>query len=141
MIFHSRNKIVELADADEKELENWIYPTNYAIRKYQFDICETAIFNNTLVCLPTGLGKTLIASVVMYNYYRWFPDGKVIFLAPTKPLVNQQIKACYEVMGIPECDTAHLEGTVLADKRNNIWDKHRVFYCTPQVLSNDIESG
>lgn len=29
--------------------------------------------HNTLVCLPTGLGKTLIAAVVMYNHYRWFP--------------------------------------------------------------------
>ena len=33
---------------------------------------------NTLVSLPTGLGKTLIAAVVMYNYYRWFPTGKVV---------------------------------------------------------------
>ena len=126
---------------DENELENWIYPTNYPIRKYQYDIVHTAIFNNTLVCLPTGLGKTLIASVVMLNYYRWFPLGKVVFMAPTKPLVTQQIKACYTVVGIPESDTAHLEGSVLADKRAELWEKHRVFFCTPQVFNNDVESG
>lgn len=40
-----------------------------------------------------GLGKTFIAAVVMYNYYRWFPLGKLIFMAPTKPLVAQQV--CY----------------------------------------------
>lgn len=39
---------------------------------------QTAIMANTLVSLPTGLGKTLIAAVVMYNYYRWFPTGKVV---------------------------------------------------------------
>jgi ERCC4-related helicase len=50
---------------------------------------------NTLVSLPTGLGKTLIAAVVMYNYYRWFPTGKVVFCAPTRPLVSQQIHAWY----------------------------------------------
>lgn len=44
-------------------------------REYQFFITEKALFNNTLVCLPTGLGKTFIAAVVMYNFYRWFPEG------------------------------------------------------------------
>ncbi len=39
---------------------------------------SAAIAQNTLVSLPTGLGKTLIAAVVMYNYYRWFPTGKVV---------------------------------------------------------------
>lgn len=27
------------------------------------------------VALPTGLGKTLIAAVVMYNFSRWFPKA------------------------------------------------------------------
>ncbi len=35
---------------------------------------EAALLANTLVCLPTGLGKTLIAAVVMYNFSRWFPQ-------------------------------------------------------------------
>lgn len=48
------------------------------LRDYQFAITKTALFMNTLVALPTGLGKTLIAAVVMYNYFRWFPEGNVI---------------------------------------------------------------
>jgi superfamily II DNA or RNA helicase len=80
-------------------METWIYPTNYEVRKYQRVICEYALLRNTLVCLPTGLGKTFIAAVVMYNYYRWFPDGKVVFMAPTKPLVNQQVEACHNIVG------------------------------------------
>ena len=59
-------------------LEQWIFPDSakYPPRPYQLQICEKALFSNTLVCLPTGLGKTLIAAVVMYNYYRWYPSGK-----------------------------------------------------------------
>ncbi len=53
-------------------------------RKYQYDIVRSCLFDNTLVSLPTGLGKTFIAAVVMYNFYRWYPAGKVVFMAPTK---------------------------------------------------------
>lgn len=88
----------------------WIYPTNYPVRQYQLQICEAALLRNTLVCLPTGLGKTFIAAVLMYNYYRWFPAGKIVFMAPTKPLVAQQIQACYGVMGIPQQHMAELTG-------------------------------
>ena len=35
---------------------------------------QTSLLTNTLVCLPTGLGKTLIAAVVMHNFCRWFPE-------------------------------------------------------------------
>lgn len=94
----------------------WIYPTNYPIRDYQFQIVEKALFMNTLVTLPTGLGKTFIAAVLMYNYYRWYPQGKVIFMAPTKPLVAQQIEACFNIMGIPESDTAQMTGNIVINQ-------------------------
>lgn len=88
----------------------WIYPTNCPVRDYQLHIARAALFCNTLVCLPTGLGKTFIAAVVMYNFYRWYPSGKVVFMAPTKPLVTQQIEACYGVMGIPQSHMAEMTG-------------------------------
>ena len=88
----------------------WIYPNNLAVRSYQYNIVQKALFTNTLVTLPTGLGKTFIAAVVMYNFYRWYPSGKVIFLAPTKPLVAQQVKACYNIMGISKEHTTEMTG-------------------------------
>jgi hypothetical protein len=45
--------------------------------------------------------------------YRWFPQGKVIFLGPTKPLVAQQIDACHQVCGIPGDDAIELTGQIL----------------------------
>lgn len=95
---------------DSSSAKVWIYPTNFPIREYQLKISEAALFQNTLVCLPTGLGKTFIAAVVMYNFYRWYPSGKIVFMAPTKPLVAQQIEACYKVMGIPQAHMAELTG-------------------------------
>lgn len=100
----------EIPGFDLEAGEMWIYPTNYPVRDYQFNISKKVLFVNTLVCLPTGLGKTFIAAVLMYNFYRWYPTGKIVFLAPTKPLVAQQIEACYNVMGIPQEHAAEMTG-------------------------------
>lgn len=120
----------------------WIYPIDdekYPQREYQVDITESAIIHNTIVSLPTGLGKTLIAAVVLYNFYRWFDKGKIIFMAPTLPLVYQQVKACYNIMGIPQKDTHILTGKMNPEKRTEIWNSKRVFFCTPQTVQKDLE--
>ncbi|KAG4080198.1 hypothetical protein HA402_008269 [Bradysia odoriphaga] len=124
---------------DNNSGDTWIYPTNYPIRKYQHDIVYNALFKNTLVCLPTGLGKTFIAAVVMYNFYRWYPQGKLIFMAPTKPLVSQQIDACYQIMGISKEDTAEITGQQKKENRLKQWKLKRVFYATPQSVVSDID--
>ncbi|NXN25240.1 FANCM protein, partial [Nycticryphes semicollaris] len=103
----------------------WIYPTNYPVRGYQVRMAHAALLANTLVCLPTGLGKTFVAAVVMYNFYRWFPSGKVLFLAPTKPLVAQQMEAW---------------GTQALSRRE-LWATKRVFFLTPQIMVNDLSRG
>ncbi|XP_077394002.1 Fanconi anemia group M protein [Festucalex cinctus] len=123
---------------DSSSATVWIYPTNYPIREYQLNISNAALFQNTLVCLPTGLGKTFIAAVVMYNFYRWYPAGKIVFMAPTKPLVAQQIEACYKVMGIPQGHMAELTGSTAAHRRQEVWRSKRVFFLTPQVMMNDL---
>ncbi|CAK6432759.1 unnamed protein product [Pipistrellus nathusii] len=119
----------------------WVYPTNCPVRDYQLHIARASLFCNTLVCLPTGLGKTFIAAVVMYNFYRWFPSGKVVFMAPTKPLVTQQIEACYRVMGIPQPHMAEMTGSTQAFTRKEIWHNRRVIFLTPQVMVNDLSRG
>lgn len=128
-------------EIDYEAAQHFVYPTNYPIREYQLTISEKALYHNTMVSLPTGLGKTLIASVVMYNFYKWFPQGKIVFMAPTKPLVAQQIKACHEIMGIPLTDTAELQGNVPPSTRKVLWRQKRVFFCTPQSMQNDLRHG
>ena len=82
----------------------------------------------------------MIAAVVMYNYYRWFPAGKVIFCAPTLPLVNQQVKAIYDIVGIPHGDIAVMTGKINAVDREFLWNEKRVFFCTPQTVQNDLKN-
>ncbi|KAJ7102172.1 hypothetical protein B0H15DRAFT_768181 [Mycena belliarum] len=123
---------------DLLEAKHWIYPLNQPKRDYQYNIVKHCLFDNTIVALPTGLGKTFIAGVIMLNYYRWFPEGKVVFVAPTKPLVAQQIDACHKTCGIPGSDAIELTGQNPKSMRARAWKEKRVFYMTPQTLNNDL---
>ncbi|CAL1215093.1 unnamed protein product [Candida parapsilosis] len=127
-------------EMDFGNLQTYIYPTNFEVRDYQYNIVRKAFYDNLLVALPTGLGKTFIASTVMLNFLRWFPSSKIIFMAPTKPLVAQQIKACCSITGISSSKVA-----ILLEKtkknREEIWNSRQVFFTTPQVVENDLASG
>lgn len=122
---------------------SYLYPTNLPLRDYQVNIVHKALFENVLCALPTGLGKTFIASTVMLNWYRWTKASKVIFMAPTRPLVAQQIEACLGITGIPESDSSVLvsDGPLTPIAREAEWGTKRVFFATPQTVYNDLKSG
>ncbi|XP_070530215.1 Fanconi anemia group M protein-like isoform X2 [Cardiocondyla obscurior] len=137
---HARiSNYLETKGFDFSTGNTWIYPDNFPVREYQYNIVKSALYHNTLICLPTGLGKTFIAAVVMYNFWRWYPFGKIIFVAPTKPLIAQQIDACYKVMGIPSADMVELTGAVTPKNREIAWLKKRIIFTTPHIFYNDLE--
>jgi ATP-dependent DNA helicase MPH1 len=122
--------------------KTWVYPTNLgAIRNYQYSIVKHGLFNNLLVALPTGLGKTFIAATIMLNFFRWTKNAKIVFVAPTKPLVAQQVDACFNIVGIPKSQTTMLTGEQVPALRAEEWREKRVFFMTPQTLENDLASG
>jgi ERCC4-related helicase len=127
---------------DREAMKTWVYPTNLGtIRDYQFNIVQRGLFNNLLVALPTGLGKTFIAATIMLNWYRWTTEAQIVFVAPTKPLVSQQVSACFGIAGIPRSATTMLTGGVTTALRAEEWKSKRVFFMTPQTLLNDLKSG
>ncbi|KAF1946301.1 P-loop containing nucleoside triphosphate hydrolase protein [Clathrospora elynae] len=127
---------------DPEAMKTWVYPTNLGtIRDYQFNIVQRGLFNNLLVALPTGLGKTFIAATIMLNWFRWTTEAQIIFVAPTKPLVAQQVEACFNIAGIPRSYTTMLTGEVQPGLRAEEWKEKRVFFMTPQTLLNDLKCG
>ncbi len=104
-------------------------------RLYQEKILATAAKNNTLVVLPTGLGKTLIA--VMLGLLR-DKRGKILFLAPTKPLVEQHAKSIEASTGITP---TILSGKIPRAKRLKMWEEARWIVATPQTVQNDLLRG
>lgn len=127
---------------NEDTLNTWWYPTNLGTtRDYQFNITQKGLFHNLLVALPTGLGKTFIAATIMLNWFRWTKDAQIIFVAPTKPLVSQQVSACLDIAGIPRSQTTMLTGGAAPGLRAQEWQSKRVFFMTPQTLTNDLKTG
>ena len=64
------------------------------LRSYQKRIAAACVRANTVVLLPTGAGKTLIAAEsIMLLWYASNNVAKTLFLVPTIPLVAQQAAA------------------------------------------------
>ena len=121
-----------MADGAEGFLKEGIIP-----RAYQSAIANSALKNgNTLVVLPTGLGKTLIAFLIIQEKVK---AGRIFFLAPTKPLVQQHHRTFLEMTSFPEGDTALITGEISPKKRGECWKK-KVCFSTPQTLQNDLLS-
>eukprot|EP01084_Bolivina_argentea_P115530 205433_1 len=137
--FNQQRKKYKLPLIDEEASKMWVYPKNLNIRKYQFEAVKQSLFTNELVCFPTGMGKTLIAAVVMYNFYRWYPNGIVAFACPTRALVEQQMNACYDFLDVPQQDYADLTGKTSPAKRVQLWKQARFYFCSPQTLKSDLQ--
>ena len=107
-------------------------------RTYQEVIAASSLKQNTMIVLPTGLGKTVIAAMIAS---RKLKDGKVMFLAPTKPLAEQHFNSFNEFIDIPEEEMQVMTGETRPEKRYKLWKEKRVFFGTPQVVENDLIAG
>ena len=106
-------------------------------RLYQIQLAGTARNGNTLVCLPTGLGKTTVSLLVTAERLQDV-GGKSLFLAPTKPLVEQQAEFYRDALTIPDDEIVVFTGEVRPDDRAALWESSTVVIATPQVVENDL---
>ncbi len=112
-----------------------IKPNTVEQRLYQLSLAGEALKKSTLVVLPTGLGKTIVALLVMVSR---LPKGKVLLLSPTKPLVEQHAAFFKEIFTIlPETIVLFTGGTP-PQKRASMWESAQVVVSTPQVIENDL---
>nr|MDO8112466.1 helicase-related protein [Candidatus Sigynarchaeota archaeon] len=110
-------------------------------RIYQQRIFVSCTAGNALVVLPTGLGKTLIAAMLAIHELNKHPGTKIVFLAPTKPLVLQHVKSFTECTTIEPERLNYFTGATNATKRVAAWARSTVCFMTPQTFQNDINNG
>ena len=125
-------------DIKDKNTKKFYYPSSKKLfREYQFNILKTCLQTNTLICLPTGLGKTLIANLAIYNFNKWF-YGKIFFFAPTKPLISQQKKSFLKLFPFLKNKVIEINGLISNKKREELYKEKKIFFLTPQTLNNDL---
>ena len=123
-----------------------IRPDTIESREYQLSIAMRALDANTMVILPTGLGKTAVALLVaasrLYN-----EGGRVLMLAPTKPLVEQHLRFFERYLLVKSHQGSELSPFVMFTgeappaERTDDWNRATVILATPQVVKNDLISG
>lgn len=114
-----------------------ILPDTVEERRYQTRMAEGCLRHDSLIILPTGLGKTVIALIVAANVLE--KGKKVMILAPTKPLVDQH----YLTFGawLKDTEIGVMNGNMDPQKRADLLRSADMVICTPQAVANDLESG
>ena len=111
-----------------------IKPNSIETRDYQTNLANDVKNQNSLIVLPTGLGKTTIALQVIADYMQ-NGTGGVLFLAPTRVLVNQHYEFLKENLLI--ADIGIVTGEDLLSKRKKKW-MNSVVCATPEITKNDF---
>jgi len=124
---------------DTQDTSSMDNSNNLEVRKYQIEIAQACSIKNSLVVLPTGLGKTIIAVHVAKQVLERFPaNSKIVVLAPTRPLINQHYHTFSKFLGISEDKFAILTGKTLPENRIEVFETSQILFYTPQTLRNDL---
>jgi len=107
-------------------------------RAYQTSIAESAMKQNTLVVLPTGMGKTAVALLVAANR---IDKGKILMVAPTKPLVEQHLQYFSKNLKIKPEEICMVTGSTPSAKRKKMLAETIFCVATPEVIRNDLAAN
>jgi Fanconi anemia group M protein len=123
-----------------KYLEHpFIWQNTVEFRLYQKKIADIASERNTLIILPTALGKTVISAIVSANILYNYRNTKVLVMAPTRPLVMQHKSSFNKFLKLKDKDTILLTGKTPPNYRTALWKNDaRIVFSTPQVVRNDL---
>ncbi|XP_054996427.1 antiviral innate immune response receptor RIG-I [Sorex araneus] len=115
-------------------------------RNYQLELALPAKEEkNTIICAPTGCGKTFVSLLICEHHLKKFPQGqkgKVVFLANKLPVYEQQksvfskyFERCgYRVAGI--CGSTTM--TIVVEE---VIKSNDIIILTPQILVNALKNG
>jgi Fanconi anemia group M protein len=117
------------------------YLKDFEPRVYQQNIFDTCTKNNTMVVLPTGVGKTAIFLMMAAFRLNMYPKSKILLLGPTRPLIEQYYQVFEKYFNIDKDKMSIFTGFVSPEERAKLWKNSQIIFSTPQGLENDVLSN
>jgi Fanconi anemia group M protein len=116
-------------------------PDAVEFRGYQANLARIAGGRDTLVVLPTGMGKTIVALLALADGLK-AGATRALVLAPTKPLADQHGKFLKAVLAEPWNGRVKVQtGDTSPGKRGAAREGPVLLVATPQVVHNDVIAG
>jgi ERCC4-related helicase len=112
-------------------------------RLYQNIIFNSSKDKNSLIVLPTSLGKTVISALIcaeiLYNY----KQNRILIMAPTRPLVLQHLLSFSSFLKVLDDQKILVTGKISPSTRKMIWDNKtiKLIFATPEVIRNDLKES
>ncbi|XP_040819748.1 antiviral innate immune response receptor RIG-I isoform X2 [Ochotona curzoniae] len=115
-------------------------------RNYQLELASPAMNGkNTIICAPTGCGKTFVSLLICEHHLKTLPQGrkgKVVFFANHVPVYEQQKsvfseyfeKLGYSVTGISGATAENVPVKQVVENND-------IIILTPQILVNNLKDG
>uniref|UniRef100_A0A8C1XKY8 Activating signal cointegrator 1 complex subunit 3 n=1 Tax=Cyprinus carpio TaxID=7962 RepID=A0A8C1XKY8_CYPCA len=115
------------------------------LREYQKELTAAAVQGqNTIICAPTGCGKTIVALAISEYHLKQFPEkAKIVFLATKVDVYEQQYKLFKEHFSSkdPNIRVTGMCGDM--DYLSVRWliEHHDIVVMTAQILVNALQSA
>ncbi|KAL8203044.1 UNVERIFIED_CONTAM: hypothetical protein K2H54_036536 [Gekko kuhli] len=136
---YSENSCSSLCSPAEPCQRSTYFPKE--ARSYQNELAQPALSGkNTIICAPTGSGKTFVSLMICDHHLRNRPagkKGKVVFLATKVPVYEQQKKVFQEHFERTGFTVAGICGETAAETPvAMVIEENDITVMTPQILVN-----
>jgi ERCC4-related helicase len=112
-------------------------------RLYQNNIFNSSKGKNSLIILPTSLGKTVISALICADILYNYKQSRILIMAPTRPLVLQHLISFSSFLKVLENQKILVTGKVSPSMRKMIWSNKtiKLIFATPEVIRNDLNES
>ena len=111
-------------------------------RQYQIDAALYGIHENSIINIKTGGGKTLIAVIIMNHYLSINNGKKLLFIVPSRALVQQQAEYFQKHCKVPQSNlsssTSSTTTTTTTNSSSLSSSSNKIRIA--QLCGNEIES-
>lgn len=112
-------------------------------RLYQNIIFNSCKDKNSLIVLPTSLGKTVISALICAEILFNYKQNKILIMAPTRPLVLQHLLSFSSFLKVLDDQKILVTGKISPSTRKMVWDNKtiKLIFATPEVIRNDLNES